>query len=195
MRGGDSHSAFRFASHPTHKPGPCDDRNTPGFQRFRRNFMSACHIYDNAPLGSLVRYSDGTPKPPARFNKKLAAWQNRNGVARLVKKQPPRDRPTHTSPASITLHEGDFASGGVVVMTVLRTHSVDSDLRFEIIERPAVGAVRILQEHADAAELLHLAENRDAAERWLTQHRYSNVRLEDVTEDEAGGDVVEGRAA
>jgi hypothetical protein len=147
--------------------------------------MSAHHIYDNAPLGSLIRYSDGTPKPPARFNKKIAAWQNRNDVARLVKKQPQRDRPTHTSPASITLHEGDFASGGVVVVTVLRTQSVDSDLRFEIVERPAVGAVRILQEHADAAELLHLAENRDAAERWLTQHRYSNVCLEDVTEDES----------
>jgi hypothetical protein len=50
--------------------------------------MSAHHVYDNAPLGSLIRYSDGTPKPAARFNKKLAAWQNRNCVARLVKKEP-----------------------------------------------------------------------------------------------------------
>ena len=33
--------------------------------------MSAYHIYDNAPLGSLARYSDGTSKPPARFNRKL----------------------------------------------------------------------------------------------------------------------------
>ena len=57
--------------------------------------MSAHHVYDNAPLGSLIRYSDDTPKPPARFNKKLAAWQNRNGVARLVKKEPQRDRPTY----------------------------------------------------------------------------------------------------
>ena len=157
--------------------------------------MSAHQVYDNAPLGSLIGYSDGTPKPPPRFTKKLAAWQSRNGVARLVKKEPQRDRPTYTSPASITLHEGDFASGGVVLVKVLRTHSVDSDLRFEIIERPLVGAVRILQEHADTAELLHLAENRDAAERWLEQHHYSNVRLEDVTEDEVGADVVEGRAA
>jgi hypothetical protein len=157
--------------------------------------MSAHNVYDKAPLGSLIRYSDDTPKPPARFNKKLAAWQSRNGVARLVKREPQRDRPTYTSPASITLHEGNFASGGVVLVKVLRTHSVDSDLRFEIIERPLVGAVRILQEHADTAELLHLAENRDAAERWLEQHYYSNVRLEDVTEDEVGADVVEGRAA
>lgn len=157
--------------------------------------MSAHNIYDNAPLGSLIRYSDGTPKPPARFNKKFARWQSRNGVARLVKKEPHRDRPTYTSPARITLHEDDYANAGVVLVTVLRTHSVDSDLQFEIIERPAIGAVRILQEHAGAAELLHLAENRDAAERWLGQHHHSNVRLEDVTEDEVGADVVEGRAA
>src|SRR5882757_2607529 len=163
-----------FASNPIHKPGPAKTQNTPGFQRFRRTFMSAYHIYDNAPLGSLVRYSDGTSKPPARFDRKLAAWQNRNGVARLVKKEPQRDRPTYTSPASITLYEGDFASGGVVLVTVLRTHSVDSDLQFEIIERPAIGAVRILQDNAGAAELVHLAENRDAAERWLGQHHYSN---------------------
>ena len=157
--------------------------------------MSAHNVYDNASLGSLIRYSDGTPKPPARFNKKLAAWQSRNGVARLIKKEPQRDRPTHTSPARITLHVSDFASAGVVLVTVLRTHSVESDLRFEVIERPAIGAVRILQEYAGTAELLHLAENRDAAERWLGQHPHSNVRLEDVTEDEVGADVVEGRAA
>jgi hypothetical protein len=29
----------------------------------------------------------------------------------------------------------------------------------------------------------------------LTQHRYSKVRLEDVTEDEVDAEVVEGRAA
>lgn len=46
--------------------------------------MSAHQIYDNASLGSLIGYSDGTPKPPARFNKKLAGWQSCNGVARLV---------------------------------------------------------------------------------------------------------------
>jgi hypothetical protein len=154
--------------------------------------MSAHDVYDNAPLGSLVRYSDGTPKPPARFIKKLAAWQNRNGVARLVRKEPQR-RQTYTSPASITLEQGDFASGGVVLTTIIRAYSVESDLRFEIIQRPAVGAVRILRGHATAAVLLHLAENRDAAEAWLEQHRHSNVRLEDVTEDEVGANVVEGR--
>ncbi|MCA6111808.1 hypothetical protein [Bradyrhizobium cenepequi] len=157
--------------------------------------MSAHTIYENAPLGSLIRYSDGTLKPPARFKRKLAAWEHRNGAGRLVRKEPARDRPSLTSAASITLHEGDFGSGGVVVLTVRRTYSLDSDLCFEIAERPAVGAVRILQEYGDNTELLHLAESHEAAERWLTQHHYSNVLLKEVTEDEVGADVVEGRAA
>ncbi len=37
--------------------------------------MSAHIIYDSAPLGSLVRYTDRTPKPPTRFTKKVVAWE------------------------------------------------------------------------------------------------------------------------
>ena len=48
--------------------------------------MSATTIIDTAPLGALIRYTDGSPKPPARFTKKLAAWERSNGVGRLVKK-------------------------------------------------------------------------------------------------------------
>lgn len=52
--------------------------------------MSTTTIIDAAPLGALIRYTDGSPKPPARFTKKLAAWERSNGVGRLVKKEPPR---------------------------------------------------------------------------------------------------------
>jgi len=37
--------------------------------------MSASTIFDTAPLGALIRYTDGSPKPPSRFIKKLAAWE------------------------------------------------------------------------------------------------------------------------
>ncbi len=157
--------------------------------------MSAHRIYDNAPLGSLIRYSDGMPKPPASFTKKLAAWERHNGVGRLVKKEPQRERPTYTSPASITLHEGNFASDGVILVTVMRTHPLDSDLRFEIVERPAIGMVLVLQDFGCNPELLHLAENREAAELWLAKNRHSKARFEDVTADERAADAIEGRAA
>ncbi|WBU65609.1 hypothetical protein [Paracoccus aerodenitrificans] len=157
--------------------------------------MSAHIIHDTAPLGALIRYTDHAPKPPARFTKKLAAWERRNGVGRLVKKDSARERPTYSSPASITLHEGNFASAGVILVTVMRTHSVDSDLTFEIVERPAIGMVRVLQDFGGNSELLHLAESREAAELWLAKNRHSAARLEDVTADEVGADVAQGRAA
>ncbi|RWC64207.1 hypothetical protein [Mesorhizobium sp.] len=157
--------------------------------------MSAHIVYDNAPLGSLIRYSDGTSKPPARFTRKLADWGRRNGLGRLVRKASPRDRPTHSAPASITLNEGNFSSGGVILVTVMRTYSVDSDLSFKIVEQPRIGMVRVLQQIGDDDELLHLAESQEAAALWLAKTGYRNARLEDVTADEVGADVVEGRAA
>jgi hypothetical protein len=76
--------------------------------------MSAITIFDTAPLGALIRYTDGSPKPPARFTKKLAAWERSNGIGRLVKKEPPRPYPTRTVPASFTLHEGNWTCTGSV---------------------------------------------------------------------------------
>jgi len=101
--------------------------------------MSATTIIDSAPLGALIRYTDGSPKPPARFTKKLAAWERSNGVGRLVKKEPPRVYPTWTAPASFTLHEGNFSSDGVILVTIMRSHSADSRLIFEVDEEPKPG--------------------------------------------------------
>ncbi|MGX8014355.1 hypothetical protein ACVDG8_038100 (plasmid) [Mesorhizobium sp. ORM8.1] len=157
--------------------------------------MSAHTIYDCASLGSVIRYSDGAPKPPARFTRKVTAWESRNGTGRLVKKEPPRTRATYSSPACFTLHEGDFGQGGTIVVSVRRTWSVESDLRFEIVERPSIGMVRVLQDIGESPELLHLANDREAAERWLANNPYSRVYLEEVSADEVGADVIEGRTA
>jgi hypothetical protein len=133
--------------------------------------MSAHTIYDCASLGSVIRYSDGTPKPPVRFRKKLSAWEGRNGTGRLVKKEPPQSRATYSSPACFSLHEGDFGQGGIIVVAIRRTWSVESDLRFEIVERPAIGMIPVLQDIGDSAELLNLARDREAAESWLAGNR------------------------
>ena len=157
--------------------------------------MSASLIFDIAPLGSLVAYSDGTARPPARFTKKLAPWERRNGLGRLVRKEPGRERPPYSSPPCFTLHEGDFASGGIVLVTVTRTYGIDSDLRFRVVERPRVGQVRVVQQVGENVELLHLADSREAAQLWLAKSGHSRARLEEVTADEVGAEAVEGRAA
>ncbi len=145
--------------------------------------MSATYIIDAAPLGALVRYSDGSPKPPARFTKRLAAWERSNGIGRLVKKEPQRIHGNRTSPASFTLHEGNFSSDGVILVTIMRSHSADSALSFEVVEVPQPGQVKILLDFGGATELLHLAANQVAAELWIAREGYRNARLEVVGED------------
>lgn len=157
--------------------------------------MFAHIVYDTAPLGALIRYSDGAPRPPARFAKKLAAWERRNGIGRLVRKEPARDRPAYCVPASIILNEGNFASASLIIVTFMREHSLDSNLRYEIVGRPSIGMVRVLLPVGDNIELLHLADSREAAELWLAKNHHANARLEEVTADEVGADVIEGRAA
>lgn len=148
--------------------------------------MSATTIIATAPLGALIRYTDGSPKPPARFTKKLAAWERSNGIGRLVKMEPPKPYPTWTAPASFTLHEGNFSSDGVILVTIMRNHSADSALTFDIVEVPQPGQVKILLDFGGATGLLHLAANRVAAELWIAREGYRNARLEAVSASDVG---------
>lgn len=142
--------------------------------------MSAQHIFDNIPLGSIIRYSDGTPKPPARFTKKIEHWERSNGSGRLIRKSPGRTVGNYHCPASFTLHEGDFGGGDIVLIVMHRSFSVDTRLQFDVVETPALGFVRVLAQYGIGAELLHLAENFDAAASWLKQHPHANAKLEEV---------------
>lgn len=165
----------------------------------RAIFVSGVRINDRfnylRHTARLVGVLQRQPKPPSRFTKKLATWKSRNGVGRLVRKEPRRERPTYTSPPYFTLHEGDFGKNGVIIVTIMRTYSIDSDLTFRVIERPKVGQVRVFQNVGDNVELLHLANNREAAELWLAKTGHSRSSLDEVTADEISADVIEGRAA
>lgn len=133
--------------------------------------MSAQLIFDHVRLGAIIRYSDGTPRPPERHRRKLRAWESRNNTGRLVRKRAGTRVGETTIPAAITLHEGDFGSKAVIVLRVFKTFSVDSDLAFTVVERPAIGSVLVLDRPGDEAV------------------------LREVTIDEAAADQVEGRAA
>ncbi|EJN06854.1 hypothetical protein [Phyllobacterium sp. YR531] len=157
--------------------------------------MSAQLIYDLVPLASIVTYSDGSPRPPERHVKKLAAWENRNSCGRLIRKRDEVRVGNTTLAASITLHKGDYGSQGTIVLRVHQTFSVNSDLTFAVKERPAIGEILVLDRVGDGAELVHLATNRAAAEEWLTCHGYPNAVLQEITADAVGADIVEGRTA
>ena len=155
--------------------------------------MTVQRIFDLAPIGSIVAWSDGTPRPPERNKKKLAGWRSNNARGRLIAKQGERRLGTVVIPAGFTLHETDLASGGVIVMKVFRTFTVTSSLCFEVVERPPFGFVRIFDRPGDGRELVHLAADRREAEVWLSRHGYPHAVLEEVS------DLVvvegEGRAA
>ncbi len=79
----------------------------------------------------------------------LAVRERSNSVGSLVNKEP-----TWTDPAFFTLHEGNFSSEGIILVTIKRSHSADSPLTFEVIEEPKVEQVCVL---------LDLGDNTDAA--------------------------------
>lgn len=155
--------------------------------------MTAQLIYDLVPLGSTLTYSDGSPRPPERHRKKLAAWETRNSGGRLIRKQAEARVGNTTIPASITLHEGDYGSQGTIVLRVHRTFSVNSELRFAVKERPAIASVLVLDRAGDDAELVHLAADRAAAEEWLARHSYPHAVLQEITSGTIAADIVEGR--
>ena len=146
--------------------------------------VSAQHIYTSAPLGSLIRYSNGKPRPPARFRRKLRAWEHENGVGRLVERYPGYVSASFNSPPHFMLHLGDYGSQGTIVLTVRRAYGLDSSLHFEIVETPRAGSVRILTSVDGRDELRHLASNLAAAESWMQVNRYSNMRTEIVSDQD-----------
>jgi hypothetical protein len=156
--------------------------------------MSA-HFVFSAAIGSLISWSDGTPRPPERHSKKLAVWKTRNSSGRLIRKADSRILGSYTAPASFTLHEGDIGSRGTIVVTIFRTFGVDSTLAFAVIERPPIGSIRVFDRPGPSHDLIHLAANREAAEAWLKLHPHPMAVLEEVTADQVAADHVEGRAA
>lgn len=157
--------------------------------------MSAQHIFDHAPLGSLIHYSYGSPKPPTRFVNKVRTWERENGVGRLIRKEPAVHRATWNSPACITLHCGSYSGHGTVVLTVRHSHCVDSRLAFSIEERRAAGSTLVLQTWAGSIELLHVAANRLAAESWLQTNHYSDAVLEEVSDGTSSSQLYLGGLA
>ena len=143
--------------------------------------MSAKLIFDHAPLGAIIVYSDGTSRPPERHRRKLAAWKHRNGAGRLICKRAAVERDVNTIPASFTLHEGDYGSNGTIVMRVHKTFDVTSPRDFVVSEQPEAGSVLVMSRPGDLGELVYLAATRSEAEDWLTRHGYPEADLQEVT--------------
>jgi hypothetical protein len=82
----------------------------------------------------------------------------------------------------------------VILVTIMRSHSADSQLVFEVAEEPKAGQVRVLLDFGGNTELLHLAASVTAAELWIAKEGYRNARLQ-IVGDEGDGAGEAGIAA
>lgn len=158
--------------------------------------MSALFIFDKAPIGTIVSWTDGRPRPREDLLRAARAeWIRNNATGRLVRKRSDFVMGQSGVPASIKVATDGVDDLGAVIGPDFRTFPVDAILSFTIIERPAACSYRILDGSGEDAELLHLAPSRSHAESWVRNCGFRAPVIVEVTADEVAADHVEGRAA
>ncbi|MGV1767527.1 MULTISPECIES: hypothetical protein [Rhizobium/Agrobacterium group] len=120
--------------------------------------MSA-HLAISGPVGSIIGWSDGTPRPSERHHRKLSAWRTNNSSGRLIRRQDEHPVEKTVTLPCFTLHEADYGAGGVTTIRVHRTFSSDTSLTYSFVERPVIGSCRVFDRAGDNAEFVHLAAN------------------------------------
>ena len=138
---------------------------------------SAIWIHSVGRLGAIVRFSDGAPKPPVRFTRKVRDWERRNGVGRLAAINDPY---RIGSPGTFTLHMGDYGANGLIVVRVNTVFTTDSLLTFEVVEEPKPGTALCPSESCGRVELQHVARDEADARAWLERNRFASARVEIV---------------
>ena len=159
--------------------------------------MSVMTIYEHAPIGAMIAWSDGTPRPPKRYLHRHSEWLYCNNRGRLVGKEGKRGSGDPEIPPAIVILKGDFTEAGVVANQTFDTFFFNNPFRFTIAERPLIGSVRVFDRPGCDAELVYLARSRAEAEHWavVEGYRYPDPVFEEVTADEVAAAVVEGRMA
>ena len=111
-----------------------DDRRSEDTRPGRR--VPASVIYDLVPIGSVIRFRDGTPRPPCDRAEDLKVWALFNGSGRLAMKEPPPHGSPLPHPVSITLRTSEFGAGSTVGLTILLAEPHNRELSFEVVELP-----------------------------------------------------------
>ncbi len=155
--------------------------------------MSALMIFERAPLGSIVSWKNGKPRPPKDCIRASAQWRRDNAEGRLVRKLCHSVMGRSLIPASFKVTTDGIDDLGDVIGPDFRTFSVDSEFSFTVISRPEAGSVRVLDRCGEDAELLHLACNQVDAEKWVTSCGFGPTVIVEVTADEVAADMIEGR--
>lgn len=157
--------------------------------------MSGLMIFDRAPVGSIISWTDGKPRPPENQIRALAGWKRDNAEGMVVRKRSHSVMGQSLVPASIKVATDAIDDLGAVIGPDFRTFLIDSVLTFTVVELPQIGSFRIFDGSGADAELLHVASGRDHAEVWVKTSGFAVTVMVEVTADEIAADRIEGRAA
>lgn len=143
------------------------------------HFMTAMELTQTAKLGSLIRFTDFAPAPPARFKRKHDDWSRNNNSGRLISVRL-GNGPSETS---FTLHMGDYGADGIVIISARKTFMGYSALRFAIMEPPIPGSIAIVKRTGPETELLHLATTPRDASHWIEMNPSHGEALQIAAND------------
>lgn len=130
--------------------------------------MKASEIFALAPFGAVIAFADGTPRPPERFTKKLAAWERNNASGVLVGWNPSGGK-GEWDKDSFTMRTLETSA-----LVVNLTHSVSSGLDYTVTA-PAPGtliAFSVFHDEIGQKECPHVWPSVDAARAWERRTGY-----------------------
>lgn len=139
---------------------------------------SAQSIFDTAPLGAVITYTDGTPRPPARFTNQVSKWSRNNGSGVLVAKLPN----TRADGASVfALRAGSAYIDRDAVLVMNTGFDTNSDLHFAVDRAPTPGHILCLNGSDRDRQVLAIARTQGEADTWAERNRFSSITLETVS--------------
>lgn len=128
--------------------------------------MTAKELFNMAPLGAFVNFSDGTPRPPERFKNKLAVWKEKNDWGYFVSPHPDNPSKNDASP-TFTLRQDH---GHMVCNKII---GIDSPLVYEA-KAPAPGTILSYIVHDGLIQIKHVWPTLDDAKIWAgTRYKFA----------------------
>lgn len=125
---------------------------------------TASELHALAPLGATVTFSDGTPRPPDRFKKKVKEWRRHNGTGLFVAAKV-GGRHKYDSP-SITLQ-----TLSSTVLVVNQVWHLDTPLTFDVTP-PSPGSIIAYSDYGGEREVAHVWPSLLDAKIWAREERY-----------------------
>ncbi len=135
--------------------------------------MNARELFALSPYGATVRFSNGQPKPPARFNKKLREWESHNSAGRFV-------RAEQADPSAQYSREGFVLQTRHAIIIMQMCFGLEGSNTFEIEQTPPPGTILAFTKFGRDLELQAVCLTEGEARKWWDRNRHSTSRILEI---------------